>query len=140
MSSSCFPRIRNYLTSRRQEVLKLVEGASEDKQRIQAVVQEYTGRLSRVDQEIRGIQSSFRDEAEHEKAKLVQDAERTAGKIKEDAEFLAEQQIKVARLEIREEMATNAATVARDLIRKNFSGADQSRLVAEFITNIGNVR
>ena len=134
------PAVRNYLRSRRQEVLTLVEGASEDKQRIQAVVQEYTGRLSRVDQEIRGIQSSFRDEAEHEKAKLVQDAQRTAGKIKEDAEFLAEQEIKVARQEIREEMATNAATAARDLIQKNFSGADQSRLVSEFITNIGNVR
>jgi F-type H+-transporting ATPase subunit b len=134
------PPVRDYLRSRRQEVVKLVEGATEDKQRIQAIVQDYTGRLARVDQEIKQLLAGYREEAEREKAKLLQDAERGAEKIQEDAEFLAEQEIKVARQKIREELAATAVSTARDLIRKNFSAADQNRMVSEFIANVGNIR
>ena len=134
------PAVRNYLRSRRQEVVNLVEGATEDKHRIQAVVQEYTSRLAQVEQEGHRMQASFREQAEREKAKLLEDAERAAAKIKEDAAFLAEQEVKVARQKIREEMAASAATTARQLIRENFSSADQSRLLSEFIGNMGDVR
>jgi F0F1-type ATP synthase membrane subunit b/b' len=58
-------------------------------------------------------------------------------KIKKDANFLADQEVKIARQKMREEMANQAATTARELVRRNISGADQSRLVAEFIQTIG---
>ena len=58
-------------------------------------------------------------------------------KIKEDANFLADQEVKMARQKMREEMANQAATTARELVQRNISGADQSRLVAEFIQTIG---
>jgi F0F1-type ATP synthase membrane subunit b/b' len=58
-------------------------------------------------------------------------------KIKEDANFLADQEVKIARQKMREEMANQAERAARELVQRNLSGADQSRLAAEFIQTIG---
>jgi F0F1-type ATP synthase membrane subunit b/b' len=63
-----------------------------------------------------------------------------AVKIKEDADFLADQEVKIARQRIREEMANQAEATARELVRRNLSAADQSRLVQDFIQSIGQTR
>jgi len=63
-----------------------------------------------------------------------------AAKIKEDAGFLADQEVKIARQKVREEMAARAEAAARELVRRNLSAADQGRLVEDFIQNIGPTR
>ena len=134
------PAVRDYLRSRRQEVVTLIEGATENKQRAEAIVQDYRERLARLDQEIQSIHSSLRAEGEREKTKLLQEAERLAAKIREDAAFLADQEVKLARQKIREEMADQAEATAKELIQRHLSPADQSRLVADFIQNVGAMR
>ena len=135
-----FPLLRDYLRSRRQQVLTSIESAAENKQRAMAIVEDYKTRMAGLEQEIQSIQASLRAEGEREKAKLLQEAERLAVKIKEDAAFLAEQEVKVARQKIREEMAERAEHTAEELLKSQLSPADQSRLVAEFIQNVGQVR
>ena len=61
-------------------------------------------------------------------------------KIKDDAQFLAEQEVKIARQKIREEMANQAEATARELVQSNLTAADQSRLVQDFIQDIGQAR
>lgn len=134
------PLVRDYLRSRRQEVVTLIDDATENKQRAEATVQDYRGRLARLDQEIRSIHSSLQAEGEREKSKLLQEAERLAAKIMEDAAFLADQEVKVARQKIREEMVNQAKATAKELVQRHLSAADQSRLVADFIQNIGEIR
>lgn len=134
------PLVRDYLRSRRQEVVTLIHGAAENKRRVEAVVQDYRARLAQVAQESQSIQLSLRAEGEREKAKLLQEAERLAEKIKQDAAFLADQEVKVARQKIREEMANQAEATAKELIQRDLSPADQSRLVTEFIQQVGQAR
>ena len=69
-----------------------------------------------------------------------QDAEALARKIKADARFLAQQEVKMARQQIREEIAQQAAATATEVILRNISPADQGRLVEHFIQNIGQAR
>jgi F-type H+-transporting ATPase subunit b len=121
-------------------VVTSIEGATESKQKAEAMVKDYQGRLARLPQEVQAIELSFRTEGEREKTKLLEEGQRRVGKIKEDAAFLAEQEVKVARQKIREEMADRAETAAKELIQRNLSPADQSHLVADFIQNIGQVR
>jgi F0F1-type ATP synthase membrane subunit b/b' len=62
-----------------------------------------------------------------------------AAKIKEDARFLADQEVRVARQKMREEMASQAEARARELVQHHLSSADQGRLVGDFIQSIGQV-
>lgn len=134
------PPVRNLLRSRRDEVVATVAQASAKKRQAEAMVSEYRAKVAGLEDETRSIETSWREEAEKEKAKLLADGRRQAAKIKEDAEFLAEQELKVARQRIREEMAEQAAAAARLLVQRHFSAADQNRLVAQFIQDLGRAR
>jgi F-type H+-transporting ATPase subunit b len=134
------PIIQDYLKSRRQGILTVVKEASDAKTQAEALVRDYRERLVRLGQEVKQIQTSLKDDGEREKNKLLSEASGLASKIKEDAQFLAEQEVKVARQKIREEMADRARASAAELVRRNLSSADQGRLVEEFVQSIGQVR
>jgi F-type H+-transporting ATPase subunit b len=132
-----FPLIRDFLKSRHDEVVSTIAQASAKKQAAEALVNEYRAKLSGLDREVQSILASLRDEGQREKSKVVREAEATAVKIQEDAHFLAEQEVKMARQKLREEIADQAEATARQLIDRNLSGADQNRLVDDFIHTIG---
>ncbi len=134
------PLVRDFLRSRRQQVVTSIEDATQSKQKAEAIVKDYKARLARLDQETKEIELLFRTEGEREKTKLLQDADRLAAKIKEDALFLAEQEVKAARQKIRQEMADQAEAAAKELIQRYLTPADQSRLITDFIQDIGHVR
>jgi F-type H+-transporting ATPase subunit b len=121
-------------------VVSTVSQAAAKKQAAEALVNEYRAKLSGLDREVQSIHASLREEGEREKRKLVGEAQATAIKIQEDANFLAEQEVKMARQKLREEMADQAEATARQLIERNLSGADQNRLVDDFIRTIGQSR
>jgi len=63
-----------------------------------------------------------------------------AAKIRDDARFLGEREVGIARDKIREELADQAETIARELVQKNLTASDQDRLAQEFIQQIGQTR
>lgn len=134
-----FPLVRDFLRSRRDEVLATVREAAAKKQQAEAIVQDYKQRLARVEQEMDSIVASLRAEGEREKNKVLSDAQALADNIKEDARFLANQEVKTARQKIREEMANQAEAGARELVQHHLSPTDQGRLVEDFIQSIGQV-
>lgn len=134
------PLARDFLKTRREEVLSTITQAAAKKQGAEALVREYKNKLAGLDKEVQSIQASLRDEGEREKSKLISEAQAMAVKIKEDANFLADQETKIARQKLREEMANQAEAAARELVQRNLSAADQSRLVRDFIQSIGQTR
>ena len=134
------PAVRGFLKNRREEVIATMTQASAKKAAAQALVDEYKTKLAAVDREVQSLQATLRDEGERDKAKLIGDATAMAAKIKEDARVLADQEVKMARQKIREEMAIQAEATARALLQRNLSVEDQNRLADEFIQSIGQAR
>lgn len=134
------PLVRSYLMSRRGEVLAAIKAAAANKERAEALVQDYKARLARLNEESTSIQEALRAEAEREKAKLLKEADALVAKIRSDARFLSEQEVKVARHQMRQDMAETAKAKAVELVRRHISAADQTRLVDDFIQNIGQAR
>ena len=134
------PLVRSFLRSRREEIVATIAQASAKKQQAEALVKEYRARLAAVEREVQSIMASLREEAEREKAKSLSDAQAMAVKIREDARFLGEREVSTARAKIREELADQAETMARELVQRNISAADQNRLAQEFLDHIGHAR
>jgi F-type H+-transporting ATPase subunit b len=134
------PPVRNFLRSRRDEVVATLQEAAAKKHQVEAIVQDYKNRLARLEQEVQSIQASLRTEGEREKTKLLSEAQILAAKMKQDAHFLADQEVKMARQKIREEIASQAEATARELIQRHLSSPDQGRLVEDFIQSIGQNR
>jgi F-type H+-transporting ATPase subunit b len=134
------PAVRSFLKSRREEVIATRSQASAKKAAAQALVDEYKAKLTVVDREIQSLQTTLREEGERDEVKLIADANALAAKIKDDARVLADQEVKMARQKIREEMAIQAEATARALLQRNLSIDDQNRLANEFIESIGRAR
>ena len=134
------PLVRDFLKARHEEVVGKIKQAAAKKQAAEALVNEYRVKLSGFDKEVQSMHAALREDGEREKNKLIREAQATAVKIKEDTSFLADQEVKMARQKLREEMAELAAATARQLVERNLSSADQSRLADDFIQTIGQTR
>ena len=134
------PLVRDFLKTRQEEVVSTIARASAKKSAAEALVSEYKAKIAGLDQQIATMQAALRDDGEREKVRLVDEAQSLALKIKEDAQFLADQEVKIARQQLRQEMANQAEAAARALVERNLSAADHHRLAQEFIDSIGQTR
>ena len=134
------PFAKEYLKSRREQVVAALKESAESKQRAEALVRDYKGRLQRLDQETRAIRDTLKAEGESEKARLLAEAEESATRIKADADFLAEQETKLARQELRREIARAAQASAEKIVQDNLTAADRRRMVEEFLSEVGGTR
>ena len=134
------PVVRDYLNKRRADIAAAVHEGEEAKRRGEALLAEYRGRLASLGDELRAIRDSLRADAEREKAKLLAEAAEVASRIKTDADFLADQEVRLARQELRKEIVDTAEQTAERLVRENLTAADQKRIVGEFLTEVGAAR
>ncbi len=134
------PLIKDHIRSRREQILSAVKEADEGKRRAEETERDYQSRLARLAQEKGEIREMLRKEGETEKNKLVKEAQELSLRMKEDANFLAEQEIKIARHQLRREIARLAQEAAKEAIQRHLTEADQKRLVGEFMAELGEVR
>ena len=134
------PLVRDFLKNRREEVMSTIAQSAAKKQAAEMLVKDYQAKLAGLDKEISAMRTALREEGERDKVRLVSEGEALAAKIRDDALFLAEQEVKIARQQLRQEMANQAEAAARGLVERNLTGADQNRLAEEFIGNIGQTR
>jgi len=134
------PFVRDHLRSRREQVVRAVREAAEAKEKAEAMAGDYRGRLARAVEETKKIKERLRAEGERERSKLLAEAEDLARRLRADGDFLAEQELKAARQEVRAEMARLARETAEELVRRHFTADDQKRLVEEFMREVGESR
>jgi F-type H+-transporting ATPase subunit b len=134
------PLIRDFLKTRREEIVAKLAEASAKKQAAEALVRDYRSRLAGLGKEVQSLQAALREDGEREKSRLVSEAQATAVKITQDANFLADQEVRSARQKLREDIADEAEATAQQLIERNISAADQSRLVDDFLRSVGQSR
>ncbi len=130
------PLIRQHLKQRRETLTEAVATAQQAKGEAEGYVRKYQELLKVLDQEGDRIREGLRAEGERERARIMAEADETAAKLKDDADFLAEQEIKMARQQIRGEMALLAEAAAERVIQQHMAAADQDRMVENFSRQI----
>ena len=131
-----WPVIRGALVERRKAVEKeLSEGdrALADAQGALATIEQRRAGLAAEGER---IVREMREEAEHDRAALVAAAQKSAERIREDAKLLGEQEGDRAARTIREEIAAKVVANVTAALRERVSGADEARLVDEFVATV----
>jgi len=131
--------IRKGLAGRREGIEKALRDAEAAKAEAEAKFAEYDRKLSKASAEIEEIQDAIRREGELERERTLASAREMAEKIKQEAEKSAANEIAKARAELRQEAARMAIAIAEDLLKKNVTGEDQSRLVSEYMQKVGEL-
>lgn len=131
--------IRTALTGRRDDIEKALEEAKNAKAEAEAKFAEYDKKLAEATEEIAAITAAIRKEAELEKQKIVDNAREQAAKIEQDAEKAAALEVAKARQSLQQEATQLAVSIAEDMLKKNFTKDDDSRLIDEYMQKVGEL-
>lgn len=128
--------VNKLLDKRSAEIKTAIEEAQAAKDEAERKAAEYRAKLGLLDARIAEIHNEFRAEGESERERIIAEAGKSAERLKEQAKAAAEQEIKKAKLEIREEAARAAVGLAEEILKKEFTPADQDRLVKGYLNNL----
>lgn len=131
--------IRNGLSGRRDDIEKALAEAKKVQEEAEAKFAEYDRKLSTASAEIAAISAAIRKEAELEKQKIIAGAKEQAAKIEQDAEKAAELEVAKARQSLQQEAVQLAVGIAEDLLKKNFTKEDDSRMIDEYMQKVGEL-
>ncbi len=130
------PYLRDYLATRRATLERTLTEAAALKADAKARAREYEARLALVEAETARIREEYRVDGEVERARILAEAERAAERLRRQAETTVEQELAKARAALREEAARLATELAEQMLRRELTPADQSRLVQEFVVRL----
>ena len=127
------------LAGRREDIEKALAEAKQAKDQAEAKFAEYDQKLTQATEEIAEISDAIRREGELEKQKIIENAKAMAKKIEEDAEKAAELEVAKARAALQREAVQLAVGVAENLLKKNFTKEDDTRLIDEYMKKVGEL-
>jgi len=93
-------------------------------------------RMTHLEQDAAQLNSEMENETTFLVNRIHEGARTTAERIRHDTEMTSAAIVEAAQRKVRERLATAAANIARDLIKKSFETSDQARLVDNFMEKI----
>ncbi len=131
--------IKKAFSGRREEIEKNLTEAKILKEAAEEKFEEYDRKLAQATEEIAEIGAAIRREGELEKQKIIENAKAMAITIEQDAEKAAEIEVAKARTELQREAVQLAVSVAEELLKKNFTKDDDTRLIDEYMQKVGEL-
>jgi len=95
-------------------------------------------KMAAIEAELKKMAADFDEETAFQVAKVGELAKSTVERIRRDAALSASALSEAARRRVRARLAESAATLARELIGRNFQSNDQGRLIDGFMDQLGN--
>ncbi len=131
--------LKKGLSGRRADIAKTLAEAKQAKDEAEAKFAEYDKKLSKAAEEIAGLSEAIRKEGELEKEKIIENAKAMAIQIEKDAEKAAALEIAKAKAELKREAVELAIGIAEEVLKKNFTKDDDTRLIDEYMKKVGEL-
>jgi F-type H+-transporting ATPase subunit b len=132
-----FEGLQVILAARNKEIVASRDLAKEQAVQASEGLAASEERLERVEEEAAGLVAHAREAAEQDKVKMIEEATAQAEAIRGGASRDMKSEVTRAEHELQSHIAHLAVGIATDLVKKNFSGADQDRLVREYLDRLG---
>ena len=126
-----------FFGNRRTAVATALAKADEDRRRAEALAKELAARLESIQTEILNLKSAVRHDAEAEHAALLLKSQAEADQILNRARADLDNRVRSARAELTAYAGDLSVELAREILKKNVTEADEKRLLAEGIAGLG---
>ena len=93
-----------------------------------------------MEQELAKMREELQKAGQIESEKVVANAERMASAMVEAAQVTAEQEVRKARVTLKNEAVTLAVELAESLIREKINEDDRKRIVEEYLVKVGGMK
>jgi F0F1-type ATP synthase membrane subunit b/b' len=131
------PPARKFFADRAATIrggLSRAESAFKD---AQDLANKAAAKLAALDAELKQLADEMAKETEFQVARVEEIAKTAQARIRRDTELTTVALSEAAQRRVRERLSDSAATLARELIVRNFERADQGRLIDGFMDKLG---
>ncbi len=128
------------LAGRQNKIKDDIEDLEARKEEAETSYRQFEAKLAGMEKEIDSIVEKALAQAEIEKVKIIEKAEQAAADIKRQAEMTAQNEIMVARRQLKNDIADQAAAMAEELIVKNLTPEDQVKIIEDYLEKVGAVQ
>ncbi|NQY90121.1 MAG: hypothetical protein HRT46_00505 [Deltaproteobacteria bacterium] len=128
--------LRDFLASRRKELVEAMSAAARAKEEAERVQAEYQEKLAGLDQAREELTVELRAMAEADGKRLLVAAREAAERMLTEAGRTARSDYETARVELRAEAARLAAELASTTLASKLGDADRNRLIEEFLKEV----
>ena len=128
--------IRAWFDARRDQIRADIESAAELKRQAEERYSTWQRKLSDLDSELAQIRATAEERAATERERLLADARASAERIRQDAATAVDQELRRAKLRLREEAAELAIELAAGVLKQQVTDRDRDQLLDEFIGRI----
>ncbi|HEY0101087.1 MAG TPA: ATP synthase F0 subunit B [Pyrinomonadaceae bacterium] len=128
------------LVARRDAIRQELMRAQEERRAALAKLEEVEARLARLDAEVETVRAQAKREAEAERENITRSTAEETRRLREQARREIESAGKVARQDLRRYAAEQSVRLAEDLIRRDIRADDDTRLMNEYIGDLGGIK
>jgi F-type H+-transporting ATPase subunit b len=136
LRSFAWPGIREALSSRRAEVVDLLEKAAKAMAESEQLQRESQQRLANLDVELQEMRRQTQADIAAERERILEATRKVAETIRRDAQRAAEQEVRNAEGLLRGEVAAQALAIAERLAKQRIGANEQRRFVSEFLEQV----
>jgi F-type H+-transporting ATPase subunit b len=128
------------MVARRDAIRQELMRAQEERRAALAKLEEVEARLARLDAEVETVRAQAKREAEAERESITRSTAEETRRLREQARREIESAGKVARQDLRRYAAEQSVRLAEDLIRRDIGADDDTRLMNEYIGDLGGIK
>lgn len=136
LARTVLPALRTWAITRRDRIVDELQAASRARAEAEALKAEWEQRMARLDRDLAEIRDQALADAQRERERILAAAQQTAEAIATDAEKAAAQELRKAKADLRQQVATLAVDMARDVIRQRLTDSDQKRFLDDFLREV----
>ncbi len=129
-------RLKAFLTGRNAAVKDALEEAKGLQVEARKKLAEYTDRIRHLDEEIARFRAELRKSAEAERERIQLEATERAERLRREGAFLAEQELKTVREDLRRETVDALVRTVERILRDQATSEDQTRVAARYLDDL----
>lgn len=129
-----------FFAERKAQIVRDLEQAREQRDTAQLIIEEYKEKMAGMEKELERMRAELKKSADAETEKVVAGADRMATAMVEAAKVSAEQELRKAKIVLRNEAVEMAVQLAESLIREKINEEDRKRIAEDYLVKVGGMK
>jgi F-type H+-transporting ATPase subunit b len=132
--------LATFFSERKGQIQKDLDDARNQRDRAERLIKDYEQKIAGMEKELASMRADLAKSAAVESDKVMVNAERMAEKMVEAAKLTAAQEVRKAKVALKNEAVEMAVQLAETLIREKIDDEDRARIVEDYLAKVGGMK
>ncbi|MDA8407422.1 MAG: ATP synthase F0 subunit B [Deltaproteobacteria bacterium] len=129
-----------FFAERKDQIRRDLAEALEQRETALRLLADYKEKIAGMEKELERMRIELKKAAESDSEKIMANAERLSIAVVESAKMTAEQEVRKARENLKNEAVELAVQMAETMIREKISEKDRKRIVEDYLVKVGGMK